>query len=225
MQICCVNHGNYCGRGVEYVNKLYDMIRRNTTLDFDFHVFSEELTDGYHPKVIQRILPKRLDDWWGKLYLFAPAVFPPGERVMFFDLDTLIIGDIDGILSYSGQFGTLRDFYYPDRLGPAIISWEVSDYTDSIWQEWSSQGEPRDGHGDLWWINNLDQGRFAKHADKLQDLYPGQFVSFKANCVHGVPKMARVICFHGLPRPHDCDGWVSDVWRIDSAAPVENSNT
>jgi len=44
-------------------------------------------------------------------------------------------------------------------------------------------------------------------AIRLQDIVPGQLVSFKAQCSDGVPDDARVVFFHGLPRPHETALW------------------
>ena len=49
-----------------------------------------------------------------------------------------------------------------------------------------------------------DQGFIAETetpAALWQDILPGQIVSWKADCKQGVPKEARVVYFHGNPRP------------------------
>jgi len=220
---CCVQVGDYEGRGAEYVNKLFDMVRRNLSDGYPgrFVCVTDNpkgLTEG-----IQTIeAPEGIAGWWVKLWLFKRGVFPDGERVIFMDLDTVIVGELDNIAGYAGQFATLKDFYYPQQVGPAVMAWEAGAYTSSIWEEWDAYGKPTEGHGDLWWINNLDQGRFAKRCDKLQDLYPGVFVSYKADCKPYPPKSAKVVCFHGQPRPHNApDEWVSDVWKIGGASAAE----
>lgn len=214
--VCCVNAGNYCGRGADYVNNLFDMVRRNLAMGFigKFVCFTDDPT-GLDEGIEARALPvPGIDGWWNKLALFKPGVFETGERVWFFDLDTLITGPLDLIFKYDGDFATLRDFYHPGVVGPAVISWRVNADNCTIWQDWQAAGRPNQGLGDLWWINNLDQGRFAKRACKLQDLFPGRFVSYKVSCIPYPPKGSAVICFHGTPKPHDCGvGWVEGVWK------------
>lgn len=202
--------------GPDYVNILHDMVRRNLPLGYPgrFYCITDD-AEGLDAGIEVLPLPIDLEKWWGKLYMFKRGLFPDGSRCMFFDLDTLIVGSIEPLAKYAGQFATLRDFYQPGRLGPAVIAWRASEYTASIWEEWVAQGAPRHAWGDLWWLNNLDQGRFARSADKLQDLFPGAFCSFKANCNPNPPADARVICFHGKPRPHETPAtWVRDVWRV-----------
>jgi uncharacterized Rossmann fold enzyme len=125
-------------------------------------------------------------------------------------------------VAYDGQFATLRDFYFPQQVGPAIISWRAGAFASSIWEEWDAQGRPRQDGGDLWWINNLDQGHFAKRIDKLQDKLPGYFCSFKADCKPYPPKGVRVVCFHGQPKPANCaTDWVGNVWKVGGAGMAE----
>jgi hypothetical protein len=200
--------------GPEYVNILRDMVLRNT-LDgriARFVCITDDPT-GLDEGIEVLPLPEDLERWWGKLYMFKRGLFPDGQRMVFMDLDTIITGQLDKIFDYSGQFATLQDFAIPSRLGPAVILWKAGEYAGTIWDEWVSQSRPRDPMGDLWWLNNLDQGRFAKRADRLQELHPGKFVSYKIDCAVSPPITAAVVCFHGIPRPHQATGWVELFWR------------
>ena len=216
----CVKAGTMYGP--EYVNILYDMVRRNLLDGFPgrFMCLTDDPT-GLDPHIGLIPLPDDLERWWGKLYLFKRGLFPDGSRLVFMDLDTLITGNLTRLASYKGQFATLRDFYQP-RLGPAVIAWEAGAFASSVWEEWEAQGKPRHEQGDLWWLNNLDQGRFYKTIDILQDLYPGDFCSFKRDCKPLFPKGAKVVCFHGEPRPHNCAvEWVRECWKIGGGTAAE----
>lgn len=209
--------------GPEYVNNLLDMVKRNLPLGYPgrFHCVTDN-PDGLHPDIVTIPLPDDLEKWWGKLYMFSRGLFPDGSRVCFMDLDTLVVGSLAEIVRYDGQFATLRDFYIPERLGPAVILWEAGDYASSIWEEWVVQGKPRNAMGDLWWLNNLDQGRFARRADKLQELYPGAFCSFKVHCSPMPPAGTKVVCFHGHPRPHEAvQQWVHDIWKVGGGSMAD----
>jgi hypothetical protein len=82
LRVVCVQQGDYCGRGVEYVNTLYDMVRRNLGegLPGVFECFTdnpEGLTEG----IVGRELPHAgLTGWWNKLALFKPGLWPDGDR-------------------------------------------------------------------------------------------------------------------------------------------------
>jgi hypothetical protein len=222
MIVCCVQWGNYCDRGAQYVNILYQGVRRNLLRAFDFVCFTDD-PSGLDDGIQARPMPVGdIPGWWNKLALFKPGVFPAGERVLFLDLDTLIVGSLDEIAEYKGQFAILRDFYFPQQIGPGVMLWEPSAYTASIWQEWDNNGRPAEHEwGDLWWINSLDQGHFAQRTDKLQDLFPGRFVSYKTHCRARLPADASVVCFHGEPRPHQIrDGWVREAWRVNPIVHV-----
>ena len=63
-------------------------------------------------------------------------------------------------------------------------------------------------HGDQNWIEECVPG-----ADRWQDLYPGKIGSYKADGLQESPKGFAVCAFHGIPKPHEVDGWVREVWR------------
>lgn len=208
--------------GPEYVNILRDMVARNLPAGYPGRFVC--LTDdpsGLEDGIETLPLPDDLERWWGKLYLFKRGLFEDGTRLVFMDLDTVIVGRLDDIAGYRGRFATLRDFMIPQRLGPAIMAWEAGSVA-KIWEGWEALGKPRHQMGDLWWLNTLDGGLFASQADILQDLYPKSFCSFKVHCAPYPPKSARVVCFHGEPRPHNANvEWVKRVWRIGGAVAAD----
>ncbi len=209
--------------GPEYVNILRDMICRNLAEGTQgrFVCITDDPT-GLDEGVEVLPLPDDLETWWGKLYMFKRGLFPDGTRCLFMDLDTIFVGPLDDIIKYDGEFATLRDFYYPQQVGPAIIAWKAGDFAASVWEEWVAQGKPRHPQGDLWWINNLDQGRFVRQIDILQDLYPGKFVSYKVSCNPYPPKGTSVVCFHGQPKPDNCgQSWVDGIWKIGGNTSTE----
>ena len=209
--------------GPEYVNILYDMVRRNLVAGYPgaFHCITDDPT-GLHPDIKVIPLPEDLERWWGKLYMFKRGLFPDGTRCIFMDLDTAIVGNLGNLAEYDGQFATLKDFAGNGWLGPAVILWEAGEFAGQIWGEWVAEGKPRHPRGDQWWLTNLNQGRFPKEIDILQDLYPGQFVSFKMHCDPMFPKGARVVCFHGNPRPHEAQvEWVEKCWKVGGGTASE----
>lgn len=210
--ICCINWRNYCGRGAEYVNNLFDAVRRHVRRDvhYSFICFTDDAT-GLHEEISVRPMPANLVGWDNKIALFKPGLFEDGERVIFFDLDTLILGDLDALLAYKGSLGTLRDFWRPEGLGPAVIAWEAGKHTD-IWTRYAGEQLTR---GDQEWLE-----RYWK-PDLLQDLMPGFFASYKTHCNPYPPKEASVICFHGHPRPHECtQKWVQESWKVGGSSTL-----
>ena len=217
----CLNAGNYCGRGAEYVNNLADMVKRNMPngVVWKFVCLTDDAT-GLDDGIEVIPLPADLETWWGKLYLFKPGLFQEGSRMVFFDLDTLIVDSLAKILQYRGDMAILRDFYQPNRGAPGVILWRAG-FGSQIWNEWEAEGRPRNPMGDLGWIEGLDQGRFTRQIDRLQDLFPGVFVSYKVT-KGAAPIKAGVVCFHGHPRPHEVvTGWVPAVWKVGGVTRSE----
>lgn len=199
LSIALIQTQNYLGRGAEYVARLRQGIARNFTRQCRVYVITDDVASNYPGAHVK---PAALPGWWEKIRLFKPGMFPEG-RVIFLDLDTVIVGDIDFLADYDGDFATLSDFWRPEGLGPAVMLWQ-SGFGAHFWRAFEEAGRPMtDPRGDQWFLEQFER------PDILQDLYPGAFVSYKTHCTKAVPADARVVCFHGRPRPHE----VSGVWN------------
>ena len=103
--VICIKWGTYYG--AEDVNKLCAAIKRNTSYDVNFYCFTER-TEGLNEDIISRPLPVLnvapelvfgnhrkasglCDDNLADLH---------GQRVFFFDLDSLIVGNLDELFDY-----------------------------------------------------------------------------------------------------------------------------
>lgn len=209
--IAAVQTGDYCGRGGEYVRKLFDGVRRNITVPWKGVVLTDDPATVPEGIEARPVLPG-ITGWWNKLQMFAPWAFEPGEQVLFMDLDTVIVGSIDDIASYCGKFAILKDFYFPEHYGSCIMSWEAGT-CNHIWQQWDEGGRPSfDPNGDQRWIESM-----MPKVDFWQSMFPGQIASYKANCQIVRPPKLRICCFHGLPRPHMVEtDWVRKSWNGDN---------
>jgi hypothetical protein len=154
--------------------------------------------------------------WWGKIELFTPNLFDADEQVFFFDLDTFIVGDLDEILGYRGEFCALRDFYRPHTMGSGLMSWHGT----GVYKIYNTFVQH-----DMKYMNNIregDQAFIDQHRpsmDYFQDLFTGKVVSYKVHCLEGqtaaVPTDSRIICFHGKPRPHEIETPLKHYWKQD----------
>lgn len=210
LNVVCIQTQNYCGRGAEYVLKLRAQIQRHLTLPHRFQVITDDAASNY-PGMLCK--PAAHRGWWEKIRLFKPGMFK-GRRVLFLDLDTFVVDNIDHIAAYDGHFATLHDFWSPQGLGPAVMLFDT-DWASFIYEEWAAGGFPMDDpRGDQFWIESRHQGGMRHDVDILQDMHPGEFHSYKTTCTAGIPEGARVICFHGKPRPHEVKpGWVPAYWE------------
>lgn len=199
--------------------------------------------DNWYVDWQQRLQPG-ITGWWNKLTLFAPGRFPDGARIVFFDLDTLITGPLDAIAKWNGDFALLRDFHRPDGFGSGVMMWRAGFGTqiwnswceagrpeikggDQAWIEkiilGNREGAPQGDAGGRPSEPSSDRahptgngivGQSGRAATLLQDAFPDAFVSFKQHCGQGLPAKASVVCFHGRPKPHDCEAaWVNDHWK------------
>lgn len=211
-----VNAGDYCGRGIDYTNILFDSIRRNVSENtaYTFQVFTD--STGYDEGIIARPLHGQLEGWWNKVYLFKEGLFPEGSLIVYFDLDTCITSSLDEYMSYGGDFAILRDFYRPKGLGSGAMIWTAGKH-GIIWDAFDLRNFSSMDGGDQEWIEQFFyDGKFRRtdaKADILQELYPLQFISYKEDAKFLLPQEAHVVCFHGYPKPHEINGgWVPYVW-------------
>jgi hypothetical protein len=212
LNIVCVKHGSLYG--ADYVNRLYAMVARNLTAGHEgrFICFTDD-DAGIRQEIHCRPLPKGILGWWNKLALFAPGEFERHDRILYFDLDTVMVGDLDEIARYDGEFAILRDFYREDGWQSSVMAWK-SGFGAEIWQRWNREGRPEADGGDQEWIEHVFKNKWPViQPEILQDLYPGKFVSYKRDCIPYPPEGASVVVFHGEPKPHDCGrSWVEAMW-------------
>lgn len=212
LTVCCVKtKPNY---DYHWVNRLYLAVKRNLTIPHRFVCFTD-YTGGL--KCPAAGFPRFLDGsgWWAKLSLFRPGLFD--GLVLYLDLDSLIVGNLDFVKEYTGSFALLRDFYRPHGYGSGAMLFR-GDHSH-IWTEWLRQKCPTEISTETWG----DQAWMEKElpeADLLQDLWPGRFVSYKEDCQEGCPEGASVVCFHGEPKNHQFsdDHWVTRTWLGEKKA-------
>lgn len=158
--------------------------------------------------------------WWAKIDLFRPDVT---DDLLYFDLDTVIVGNIAKLLKVAGNtMVMLSDFYHPEYLMSSVMyipNNVKQKIWDTFWKEptrhiaectvtskWGDQGFIRGVIGDC---------------RRWQDICPGILVSYKADIAKlgvnpwatarysrgdgSLPPSASVVVFHGQPRPHDTE--------------------
>lgn len=159
------------------------------------------LSDVSVPGVNTLPLANKWPGWWAKMNLFDPAL--KGD-ILFMDLDTVVVGPLDDVEGIT-DLALLRDFYRDGKklkegLGSGLMFLPEAARAQ-VWDEWIANPN----FNMRLYARSGDQGLLEKFylnsAKRVQDLVPGQVVSWKVHCQHGVPQEARVICFHGKPRP------------------------
>jgi hypothetical protein len=223
INIVCLKWGTKYGP--EYVNRLFAGVKRNTTVDFKFHCFTEDTTN-LNAEIVTHPLPfNTLEGWWNKLYLFSKDLpIPLGEKIFFIDLDTLIVSNIDSLLNLDCKdIIVLRDFYTGiattvvgnDNVGSGLMSWYHGNY-NNIWTTFIANPKlaihEMNPHGDQKWVQ--------KHATirrYWQDVTLDKVVSFKVHCNQGLPEKAAIVCYHGKPSIPESYSQRNRVWKFDIA--------
>lgn len=155
--------------------------------------------------------------WWPKMELFGhPAL--EDEQVLYFDLDTVIVGHLGFFTEFDGELAMLEDFYKPGCLATGVMMFNQKRcrmiYEDFL-DEANSFASPRKPDASYFTHKNI-KPQF------IQDMYPNKVVSYKPKTrVTGVEKLTKlkggeaVVCFHGHPRPHEAlyeAPWLRKYW-------------
>lgn len=169
------------------------------------------LTDiGYAEEETLPLL-HNLPGWWSKMELFRLQ-----GPVLYFDLDTVIVGNIDKLVDTVQRVGdniiTLRDFG-KDSLATGIVGFGMHDWSwllKAFLTEVSLGANfaletgrcraiiaGRRYKGDQDWMAHILPAGSVIYA---QDIFRGIY-SWKLHCKKGIPNDANTVCFHGKPRP------------------------
>ena len=207
--LCVLKSGGYFTP--EYVIRLKNMVERHTTVIHQFIC----LTDfpGIHGCSF-RALTADLPGWWSKIELFRPDIAAV-DRIVYFDLDTLILDNIDDLLELDGPFYALRPWNRKNlvngQCGSGLMTWQAGAYEylfTGFERSWMARPL-----GDQAYISAVLREK-GEEFTPIQDAIPGIY-SYKRECRRGgLPDDARIICFHGRPRVHEVkDAWVREAWR------------
>lgn len=150
--------------------------------------------------------------WWSKMELFAPWVH--GD-LLYMDLDSTVIGSLEEIAAVN-RLTIMRDVYRPNGLQSSVMFLPESE-REAVWSKWIASPDE--------WMSTYRKGGDQAFLEQLwlgmaalwQDAVPGQIVSYKAHVREAVrkdrefgdgtiPDGARLVVFHGLPRPWHV-GW------------------
>jgi hypothetical protein len=228
--VMCVRFGT--GYGREYVEKLRNMVSRNLTVTYEFVC----LTDDNHPiEGVRSIVQKNAQyrkQWWHKLHMFDPDL-PLSGRILYFDLDVVIVKCIDKLVSNIGNnFFGIRDFnrkFHPNwqQLNSSAMSW-IHGSQNEVYEKFiKNSNDAFRLHGDQDWIWRVAKNRIHFWNDLWIQSYKWEirqredlvsrdgrrgFKTVKNDII--VDNECCVAVFHGNPNPADVhDRIVVDNWR------------
>lgn len=205
LTIACVAVNNYQKRQGEYVTNLHRACQRQFTIPYEFACLTDN-AEGMPSDIRIIEKPSNAWGWWCKLALFKAGAF--SGRVVFFDLDTLLLANLDDFGRYDGPLGGLGCARATRLFSSGVMAWEAGKY-DFIWDEWLKAGQPILGNGDDEWIDRITQSK----AIRLQRLFPGWYQYKWHKCYAAPPKDARIVYFNRKPKPHEASAWAQQAWK------------
>jgi len=189
-----------------HVQALRRNLERCLTTPFEFHILSDIIVpDRFHHE-----LKHNWPGWWSKLELFRPGLFNDDDRVIYMDLDTVLVGNVDWLFDFKGPFVTLRGFRR-DRWASGLMAWQGQP-PSLPYMEFKKEPIAVNG-GDQRFLMDVLKGK-TPHS-YWQDQFPGRIVSYKRHVLlteGNQPPENSVVCFHGKPRPWDAgEQWVQEA--------------
>ncbi len=209
------------GFNAEHVWNLIWQIRYNAKVDVHFYC----LADCRVPLVATLPSVSGFKGWWAKVELFRSGLFGPNDQVFFFDLDTVITGNLDKLLRSRPRFAMMKPFNPKAYRSSCLMSWhgDYSDVYKSFMQQFGAEAQKEENrrHGIAWYRG--DQRYISDAVEKLYHIKIGivndhvNMASYKHHCREGgrPPDGTDIVCFHGDPQPWDVeDEWVMEARGI-----------
>ncbi len=200
--------------GADFANRLWGMIRRNTTRDTRLICFTDN-AEGVHPDIECRPIPhvdlpeSHQMKPWRKISLWNRDLGLEGD-ILFMDLDLVITGTIDSFFDHAPEetFCVIRNWTQPDkRIGnTSVYRFRVGAHHD-VYQRLMDDPEGVTGA-------HPNSQTYISRTISSMAFWPAEWcVSFKhslmprwpLNFIKDVPlpETARVVAFTGKPDPDD----------------------
>lgn len=212
--VVCLKWGDMYGP--EYVNRLFAMVSRNVDSPVRFVCFTEDAT-GLRDDIEIKALPDfpeppykyaRYCSAWRKLALFDAAKLGLEGRVLFLDLDIVILRSIEPLFEGAAPFMMLENWYQPGKGQASVMRFDGDSMKPvltryladpiAVLEEFVTEQE-------YIWAKAISGASFFD--DRL-------CLSFKKHVMHSglmrfssrhyeTPKGASMLVFHGRPNPPD----------------------
>jgi len=202
--------------GPEYVNKLYAMVKRNLSLDFQMVCLTDD-AQGIRSEVLCLPIPAldlpagTPERGWTKLVTFSEDLHGLKGTALFLDVDVVIVGPMNSFFEHPGEFLIIHDYKRPWRItgNSSVYRFEIGAHPEVL--------AHFRGHFDT--IRKKFRNEQAYLSDALHragklGYWPASWCpSFKYHSIPrwpanywqapSVPEEARVVIFHGECNPPD----------------------
>jgi len=213
--IACVRTGERYG--MEYVTKLRNMVSRCFPQKHRMVCLTDQ-PDRCSDVDFVDVTALDLKGWWAKMALFAPE-WRGQEKVIYLDLDTVLINEITPLAGVPGEFSICENFTrlhgrtsYPCKYNSSVMV-IGGGKCSFVWDRFD-----RDRHRLL--------SKHERYGDQaaIEELYPdapflqrfvpeGFFVNYRLLTMIKPRLPAAVINFGGSNKPENCSiPWVRESW-------------
>lgn len=228
--VLCVRFGNKYG--IEYVEKLRNMVARNITVPYEFVCLTDDPTPIKDVRLIVQKSAGYQKGWWHKVHMFDPHL-PLKGRILYMDLDVVVCGNLDKLVTvYKNDFLGIRDFnrkFYKGwkNLNSSVMSWIHGSQTH-IWSQFcDSKTTAMRLHGDQDWIWKTSKDvikffpdpwiqsyKWEVRSKQELEIYQGKRKFKTVNNEISPDPECCIAVFHGDPNPADVnDKFVVDNWK------------
>lgn len=188
MEFACVlkSGGQY---GVEHVARLRQHLPSGRELVCLTDMPKADAIDGV------RVVPlvNGWPGWWSKIELFRPDVF--SGPVLYLDLDVVVHADPTPLLRH--DFTMCVDFIKPELRNSSVMSWGVD--MPHVYQTF--KGDPKGLQRRFKSWPSIGDQAFIQSVTDPATFPAGDVVSWRLDCADGIPDGAKVVAFHGKPKP------------------------
>ena len=217
--VICMKWGDKYGS--EYVNRLYNMVSRHLTLDFQMVCLTDDSTGidlavQCYP-IPEMDLPAGPERGWKKLTTFKPELYDLKGVALFLDIDIVIVDNIDVFFTYKAEYEDsvviIRDWKKPWRMigNSSVYRFNVGmgTYPDLLanFERNFDSIRQQVRHEQAYLSNYLREHHHLEYWDK------DWCVSFKYQCMAPtplnflraptLPEGAKIVIFHGEINPPD----------------------
>jgi len=226
----------------EHVNRLAEMVKRNTTLPYRFVCVTDDpkgIREDVHViKLWENPAPQygtlKRPNCFARLKMFAEeAKAQFHERIVWMDLDALILGNIDHILRERSDF---RIWYVDGEISlcnGSLVSHRLGTRTD-LWTKFNPKNvHPEEGYQNTTGHIGSDQAWIAQNL-RPDDLKWGKIDGVYSYRCHirgkPLPPDAKIVFFHGDDKAEDLleVGWIRRTLRaleLPADAPAPQGRT
>lgn len=233
VNVICIKWGT--AYDPDYVNKLYSMVKRNSSYRINFYCFTED-SNGLHEDIIIKPLPVlHTTKEYQEKYAYRKEAGLcddelgglKGQRVFFFDLDVVIISNLDEFFEYpeNDKFYIINDWNSKgNNVGQATCySWVVG--TLGFVKEYYEHNSKEVFEKFFTASQEYLSSKVIEKYGALNFWPESWFCSFRFHCMHKIGPLRhfiapqipkdrpglKVIAFHGTPNPREA---INGIWAL-----------